>query len=110
LSHSTDDTNVSRNVIRIGEIANDAEQAWGTSAQVCRVSHLVCPICGDTYNHAEPPRVLRGGVLSVRDDAAEGSGVVIPFRCENGGHEWGIGIANHKGVETIGVLLNLGRA
>lgn len=69
-------------------------------------SRLLCPVCGDNYQHAGTPVRIDGGMLCCRDDTGKG-GLLIPIWCEQG-HDWGIALANHKGREYLQVFPTLG--
>jgi hypothetical protein len=63
----------------------------------------VCPVCRHENVHLGQSFRMDGAYLDCRDDRGDG-GLFLPFEGECG-HHWGIGFANHKGVECVRVFL-----
>jgi hypothetical protein len=70
--------------------------------QVSPTQILVCPVCGDDYNHLSPPEPLLGWESSHNGERARygwvgrGDGCALPIEGECG-HSWVICLAFHKG-------------
>lgn len=84
------------------EVANNGVEVTDKSTEALMI---LCPICGDDYNHFERVQKLNGwdsaGGPAKTELKTRSDGIRSKFTCENGGHVWSIVIAHHKGHEYL---------
>ena len=77
------------------------DAGWGDGAR-----NLLCPICGGTYNHMEPPYLKDGGDNYAAGWGGRGDLAVIPMWGECGS-KWEVCIGFHKGESPIFVRVSV---
>lgn len=71
------------------------DAGWGDGAR-----NLTCPVCGQSYNHIEPPYLIDGADNYQADWGGRGDLAVIPVWGECGS-KWEVCIGFHKGESAI---------
>lgn len=64
------------------------------------IGSVVCPLCGDEYQHAGDPRTIPGNDNYEAGWPGRGDLLVIPFRGECG-HRWELCFGFHKGSSHV---------
>lgn len=67
--------------------------------------NLLCPVCGDSYNHVEPPYLKDAGDNYDANWGGRGDLAIIPIWGECGSR-WEVCVGFHKGESSIFVRIN----